>query len=129
MVAYNFQRSFAEAVEKGDKRQTIRAQGKRRHARKGDNLQLFTGQRTKACRKLRDAICYDVCPITIFEDKILTFNPQEIHLGDELECLAQKDGFASWIEMRDWFAKVHGLPFSGIMIRWLISPINRESNI
>lgn len=120
MVAYNFQACFALAVESGEKRQTIRAVGKRRHARRGDPLQLYTGQRTKACRKLRDAICHDVCPILIYADKVFTFNPQEIHLGENLEILARLDGFTSWAEMRDWFAQVHGLPFHGVMIRWLV---------
>lgn len=52
MPAYNFQKQFAPLVESGQKRQTIRAIGKRRHARPGESLQLYTGQRTKACRKL-----------------------------------------------------------------------------
>jgi hypothetical protein len=118
MVAYNFQRRFAVAVEQGDKRQTIRAQGKRRHAAPGDKLQLYTGMRTKACRKLGDATCYDVCLITIYEDWITTMDPPEVHSGADLEQWAHKDGFSSWPEMRDWFAKVHGLPFTGVLIRW-----------
>lgn len=120
MVAYNFQGRFADAVARGDKSQTIRAPGKRRHARKGDRLQLYTGMRTKACRKLREAVCFDVCPITIFEDRGVLFGPHEISFGPDLDNFARLDGFASWAEMRDWFAQVHGLPFSGVMIRWLV---------
>lgn len=52
MPAYNFRKQFAPLVESGQKRQTIRTIGKRRHARAGEPLQLYTGQRTKACRKL-----------------------------------------------------------------------------
>jgi hypothetical protein len=52
MVAYNFKAQFAPLVEAGIKRQTIRARGKRRHAAKGDRLQLYTGQRSPTCRKL-----------------------------------------------------------------------------
>lgn len=124
MVAYNFQGRFAEAVERGEKRQTIRAEGKRRHARIGDHLQLYTGQRTKSCRKLRETVCHDICGILICEDKVFTFHPQEIFLGDDLERLAHADGFSCWREMRDWFAQVHGLPFRGVMIRWLVPGSN-----
>lgn len=125
MVAYNFQKQFAEPVESGRKRQTIRANGKRRHARPGDNLQLYTGMRTKACRKLRDAVCHDSCPILIEADKIWTFQPQELHT--DLEAWARRDGFESWAAMRNFFEQTHGLPFSGVLIRWLVPPAERQS--
>jgi hypothetical protein len=57
MVEINFSEQFAERVKSGDKRQTIRRSKK---CGPGDTLQLYTGQRTKACRKLRDAVCKDV---------------------------------------------------------------------
>jgi len=120
MVAYNFKKEFARAVETGEKRQTIRPVGKRRHAEPGDKLQLYVGMRTKGCRKLRDAVCHDACRIRIEHDKVFTFRPQEIFLGDELESLARQDGFLDWAAMRDWFEKTHGLPFSGVMIRWRV---------
>jgi len=117
MVAYSFQGRFAAAVESGAKHQTIRANGKRRHAKPGDKLQLYTGMRTKACHKLRDAVCHDACPITLDRDRVTTFHPQEFL---DPEMIAKLDGFSSWVEMRDWFEKMHGLPFSGTMIRWLV---------
>ena len=59
MPAYTFQSRFAPLVASGEKRQTIRAIGKRRHAAVGDRIQLYTGMRTKACRKLvtPDPVC------------------------------------------------------------------------
>ncbi|OYX79618.1 MAG: hypothetical protein B7Y77_01655 [Bradyrhizobium sp. 35-63-5] len=120
MVAYNFNAQFADAVEAGRKHQTIRAMGKRRHARAGEQLQLYTGMRTKACRKLRDAVCHDACSIQIERDAFWTFKPQELHTGETLERFARADGFASWPEMRDWFDRTHGLPLVGVMIRWLV---------
>ena len=120
MVAYNFQAKFADAVASGEKRQTIRAPRKdNRHAKAGDKLQLYTGMRTKSCRKLRDAVCHDSCVIRLEHDKAWTFGPQELFMGDDLEHLARSDGFACWAEMRDWFDNTHGLPFTGQMIRWL----------
>ncbi|WPZ28151.1 hypothetical protein T8A63_10815 [Sulfitobacter sp. OXR-159] len=127
MVAYNFQTRFAEAVASGQKRQTIRAPRKDdRHAKPGDKLQLYTGMRTKSCRKLRDAVCHDSCAILLEWDKAWTFGPQELFVGEDLERFAQSDGFACWADMRAWFEKVHGLPFTGQMIRWLV-PLNPDA--
>ncbi len=58
MVAYSFDRRFVPAIVSGAKRQTIRAH-RARHARPGETLQLYTGMRTRQCRKIveRDPVC------------------------------------------------------------------------
>ncbi len=56
MVALSFSPKFADAVASGLKKQTIRQSAR---AKAGQALQLYTGQRTKNCRKLADAICID----------------------------------------------------------------------
>lgn len=57
MVAYSFKRVFAPAVEARIKTQTIRGH-RRRHARPGEPMQLYTGMRTRHCRKLiPDPVC------------------------------------------------------------------------
>ncbi|WP_306131094.1 hypothetical protein [Roseovarius sp. MMSF_3350] len=124
MVAYNFQPIFAKPVEIGRKRQTIRAHRKDgRHAKRGDALQLYTGMRTKACRKLRDATCTATIPVRI-EAQRLTVGNTDLRAigiaGDEMlmDIFAQADGFIDWQDMRDWFQKTHGLPFSGVLIKW-----------
>lgn len=120
MVAYNFQARFADLVASGRKSQTVRAPRKDgRHAKVGDALQLYTGMRTRQCRKLRDAVCHDVCDIMLEANRILTFKPQELH---DLDQFARYDGFADWREMREWFSSTHGLPFQGVLIRWLVPP-------
>ena len=48
MVAYSFKRRFREPILAGSKQQTIRADRKR-HARRGEALQLYTGMRTTQC--------------------------------------------------------------------------------
>ena len=53
MTAFNFTVNV-EKVEDGSKLSTIR---KEQRAKVGDKLQFYVGQRTKACRKLRDAVC------------------------------------------------------------------------
>ncbi|RCW84867.1 hypothetical protein [Paracoccus lutimaris] len=118
MVAYNFQTRFADAVASGQKCQTIRAQRKDgRHAQPGDRLQLYTGMRTKACRKLidPDPVCAGIEPVVI--------DANGIHLSDgrsvpNPDMLARWDGFASFAEMAEWFDKTHGLPFTGMLIQW-----------
>lgn len=126
MVAYNFQARFADAVAIGTKRQTIRAPRKDgRHAKPGDALQLYTAMRTRQCRKLRDAVCHDACDVLLETNRITTFSPQELHA--DLDAFARLDGFVDWQEMREWFAETHGLPFQGILIRWLVPPTDQPT--
>ncbi len=123
MPAFNFQKQFAPAVEAGDKTQTIRAKRKDgRRPEPGQTAYLYTGMRTKACRKLREGSIWDVsnimighrgCLINYNEDGEFPINEQY-----ELNMFAQADGFESWEAMRDWFDKTHGLPFEGDLIKW-----------
>lgn len=66
MVAYSFQKIFAPQVEDLSKRQTIRADRKR-HARPGEQLQLYTAMRTRHCRKLvtPDPVCTRIARIRL----------------------------------------------------------------
>jgi hypothetical protein len=114
MVAYNFQPQFAPAVESGIKRQTIRPQGKRRHAKPGDVLQLYTGQRTRSCRLLRKAKCLISTYCSITEDGITTGNFPAV----DLDLFAKSDGFRDFSHMKQWFSDTHGLPFTGRLIVW-----------
>ena len=118
MVAYNFKAQFADDVESGKKRQTIRLQ---RRARPGDRLQLYTGMRTKKCRKLRDAVCTSVQEITIKDRGYYTL---AVRLNGELlptklaRELAVADGFTDLVDFADFFAEQYGLPFQGWLTTW-----------
>lgn len=61
MVAYSFMTQFQQPILQGTKQHTLRAprSGRARHARVGDELQLYVGLRTKACRRLGIAHCRD----------------------------------------------------------------------
>lgn len=114
MVAINFSAQFADRVERGEKRQTIR-RGRRCEA--GQALQLYTGMRTKACRKLRDAVCSDVTYVGLTE--------KGVTLGDvrkfprDIDEFARADGFADYAEMWKWFSERYGTnSFTGYVIRW-----------
>lgn len=122
MIAINFKAKFADAVATGKKTQTIR---KTNRFKVGDTLQLYTGQRTKACRKLGEAVVIHVCKVIISEDWIETSSSAgTIDFGAEdtqeaLNAFAQKDGFKDFEEMKAFFVAQYGdLPFEGYLIQW-----------
>lgn len=128
MPAYNFQKQFAPLVESGQKRQTIRAIGKRRHARPGESLQLYTGQRTKACRKLisPDPECVSVQAVYMFKiiERRRDSHAYQLYLDgelvfwDEVQTIASADGFENSTEFFNFFEDAHGMPFRGFLIKW-----------
>ena len=116
MVAINFSLEFAPAVEAGIKTQTIR---ERARAKPGDLLQLYTGQRTKDCRKLvnPDPVCVDVTYIGL--------TARGITLGDKsrfpsnIDDIARLDGFSDYAAMWKWFSeRYETASFAGYVIRW-----------
>ena len=132
MVAYTFKPRFVIPIELGEKRHTIRAVGKKRHARPGDTLQLMTGPRMRP-RKIGEATCVDVRPITLaFGDAtkrpfVCFGDPSDAGPGDilitpaELDDFARADGFADWQALADFWAETHApLPaeWTGIIITW-----------
>ena len=114
MVAYNFMKQFADDVASGRKDFTIRGQRKR-HARPGEPVQLYTGMRTKCCHKLvdPDPICLSVRPIVIKSDLIM-INGKELSRATE-NLIIVLDGFKT----RDDFFQFH-LNGSEEVHKWLI---------
>ena len=122
MVAYSFNRQFVEPIFAGTKSQTIRAERKR-HARAGEQLQLYTGMRTKQCKLVGRAVCENVAPITIdVRDQWIYFPVTGVRYTKtrDLEFFARIDGFAGWAEMLAFWKKEHAtaIIFSGVLIRW-----------
>lgn len=114
MVAINFSAQFADDVAAGRTTQTIR---RTRRCEPGDALQLYTGQRTKKCRKLRDAKCVDVTYVAL--------TARGVTLGDvrrfprDIDEFAQLDGFADYAEMWKWFSNRYKTSsFTGYVVRW-----------
>lgn len=116
MPAYNFKLQFAESVENGSKRQTIRRRRLARPTRIGDRLYLYTGLRRPGARLLRTATCLSVEPITmrgsVWKLDGIVMTPSE------QEELARADGFEDAREMRDWFERQYGSLFKGEVIKW-----------
>lgn len=124
MPAYNFQPQFAALVESGQKRQTIRQTDK--GAKPGATAYLYTGMRTKGCRKLGEGTITDVLPIQIGrngcgEPYATIVGPDGVSrwvVHDDLAALAAADGFSNAAEMTQWFDRQYGLPFAGYLHQW-----------
>ena len=115
MVAFNFKAEFAEAVECGQKRQTIRLVRLSGNPRKGCALQFYTGMRTKACRKLLEATCKSVEVIVIHPSGDVFIDGRKLAA---VGCFARRDGFKGKDDFLAFFQKQYGLPFTGQLIRW-----------
>jgi hypothetical protein len=132
MVAYSFRPRFVDPILSGRKRQTIRAHRKR-HARPGEDLQLYQGMRTRHCRLIGKATCTGTVNVAIV---LASDGADWIHLsdgrhvdGDRLNEFAQGDGFEDWRAMREFWKVEHpeiadflktpgGALFEGVIITW-----------
>lgn len=129
MTALGFMKQFAGPVEARVKRQTIRADASR--FKIGAPIQLYTGMRTKGCRKLvaEDPVCISIIPISIPAHAGLIAG--RIKMGEyrlsPVECIdmAHLDGFASYRDFCRFFADraemragSDRLRFYGFLIRW-----------
>lgn len=117
MVAINFNQRFANMVQSGKKRQTVRRSD--HPAEAGKKLQLYTGQRTKDCRKLvyPDPVCLltDYCAI---RKHYITFGNRDLHPRSS-DDFAKADGFENYDEMYRWFAERYEADeFVGKVIKW-----------
>lgn len=99
MPSLNFMERFAGAVERGEKRQTIR-RVRKTPIKVGDTLQLYTGQRTKACRKLGLGRCTRVRAIMMRPDWTV-WRERELLGFLAIARLAHKDGFEDAGEAKD----------------------------
>jgi len=115
MPAISFKKQFADKVLKGKKNQTIRPIRKN-PIKKDDTLYLYTGMRTKDCKKLKEVKCKDVKKIKIdfFDTKIDGASVPNSSVVD----LALNDGFDNSIDFIEFFEKQYGLPFEGVIIYW-----------
>lgn len=115
---------FIDKILSGEKRQTIRrASQKWANVKAGDKLTLYTGLRTKECRKLGEAVVESITPITLqsVDDWVEAHTP----LGDfmlyysDLEDLSGRDGFDG---VRDFFLFFYNTyierELEMVVIRW-----------
>lgn len=116
MAALNFDQQFCGPVERREKRRSIR---QTRRAKVGDRIQLYTGMRTKSCRKLvnEDPVCVCVDYVALRPDS-LTVGDVNKHPRDRDE-FARLDGFRDYAEMHRWFSDRYGTEyFVGYVHEW-----------
>lgn len=152
MVAYSFRPRFVAPIRVGlglppisanatalvpaPKRQTIRAhrRGRGRHVRPGEQIQLYTGMRTKYCVLIGRGRCKDVRDIIITfgehpcvavggtgePERRRKYQPYACYQGGGLDDFARRDGFASWNDMAEFWRAEHGDldVFTGVLIEW-----------
>ncbi len=123
MVAFNFKQDFAGKVLSGEKTSTIR---KTKRCKVGDKMQLYTGQRTKECKKLADAICVATARFFINEQILWRIENCEGAFCNE-RALHEKEGFKNIKEMMMFFVNQYGLPFEGYIHEWKITSKNAGS--
>lgn len=115
MPAINFKKQFAELIESGEKRQTIRPLRKR-PIKPGETLFLYTGLRTKQSRKLKEVVCKNVSPVIIGPGWI-ELNERMLDMKETYE-VARRDGFIKLLSFFNFFRKQYGSPFYGVLIQW-----------
>lgn len=115
---------FIDKVLSGEKRQTIRCNSQKwKNVKAGDKLTLYTGLRTKQCRKLGEALVESItevafcgagliCPITQGRwERWLT--------DDEVDELVMRDGFDDAYDFWQFFdAHYPERPIEMKVIRW-----------
>jgi hypothetical protein len=104
------------------KRQTIRAQGLRRHARPGEIVQLYHGMRTKQCFKIGDGRCTSVHKITMdigMHSLFIRVDGEPIVSG-YIHDFARADGFEHGEDMLAFWHAEHPdiSKFAGVLIKW-----------
>lgn len=124
MPALNFKCDFVGAIQRGEKRQTIR-QIRKRPIKPGDILYLYTGMRTAHCEKIGEAVCESVQSIEIHSD-VMILDGADM-LGWEQSKMARADGFRDVDQFRAFFERHYGLPFYGVVIRFRPNTASRPT--
>jgi hypothetical protein len=119
MKVLMFKPQFAEAVEAGTKRQTVRPTRKS-PIMAGDELSLrkWIGLPYRSPQiLLRISTCTSTQPFEITREGYVKVDSQML-ITKELEEFAHADGFKNSDRLLIWFDETHGLPFRGTLIKW-----------
>jgi hypothetical protein len=121
MIVRTFKPQFAPLVERGEKNQTVRPPPKRKQdmPQVGQviSLRTWTGRPYFSKQRiLRESVITEVSKIKILSNQIQING--RFTIPTEREEFAKRDGFANEADLKAWFQEQHGLPFSGILIRW-----------
>lgn len=121
MVAYSFKRQFVDAILTGRKPHTMRNERKR-HARPGEEVQLYCGMRSRGCFLVARATCSNVQPVRIDFDapRVQIGGLKPIEGRKALDAFARSDGFSDWAHLYYFWQAEHpnGGAWSGVIVFW-----------
>lgn len=115
---------FIDKILSGEKRQTIRrASPKWKNVKAGDKLTLYTGLRTKECRKLGEAVVESITPIALTprsaDCAVKTALGTFLLTSFDVRFLALADGFESTFDFWNFFTEHYGdETINMYVIRW-----------
>lgn len=121
MVAYSFKKRFIEPIRAGTKAQTMR-NDRARHARAGEQVQLYYAMRTKQCAMIARSTCLAVTPVRLdLKRNTVKIEGRPIitaRLG--LDLFAVRDGFDDWADLKAFWRAEHETltAWSGVLIEW-----------
>ncbi len=116
MTVIMFQSWAEPLILSGVKIHTIRLPRKRKIPPGAElSLRVWTGlpYRSKQREFLRTRLAFSF-PVAIGKTIVRTDRNQVL----SKKSVARNDGFAGWTELKEWFARTHGLPFAGELIKW-----------
>lgn len=130
MPAYSFKFHFVKPIRSGEKFTTIRGI-RRRPTVPGDDLALYTGQRTPLCFKIADAPCISTSPIIIYPGLNQIYwkiqdEPFKIPISSkELADTIRADGFAAEADFFKFFTLYKRYMLDNFeIVRWDPSKLN-----
>ena len=115
MVAFSFKPEFVPKILSGEKLSTIRST---RRCNVGDTMHLYTGLRTKKCKKLMDVVCIGVATIVVSAYSLWKLGETEGNVRPSAAPLHEQEGFANVKDMIDFFRQQYGLPYRGYIHAW-----------
>lgn len=117
---FNFRPQFALAVERGEKRQTVRkhrVDGK--VPEPGDWVMLYTGLRTRDTRLLNEGPVERCRRVRIDPRERVLVIDGELQDLEQTTAFARADGFDTRLAMFQFFEDTHGgMVFEGFVVTW-----------
>lgn len=114
MPSFNFKPEFVPDILANKKGGTIRMT---QRCKPGQTMFLFTGMRTKKCKRIGTKPCVGVMPIQVTESRFLLLNGVYLGLQDSND-FAKADGFRDLDAFFKFFENQYGLPYSGWWHVW-----------
>lgn len=110
--------AFSRTAWVNRKATSIRAYRKKRSFRITDQLDMYSGARTRDMMNIgeRPSGQWRLNEIEILEDRVLIDGHAMTEI--QLDTICRKDGFRNMEEFRAFFRKEHGLPFLGQYLTW-----------